>query len=62
VKVISEALRGPIGLAIVKNIFKIWNEVEMSVMGEVITPSGFCESYYGSPKTSYRTGYSEKPI
>ena len=38
-----EVLKGSIGLIIVKNMFGSWNVVEMLIIGEIITNSGFAE-------------------
>ena len=43
-EVILEILNTTIGVAIVKNLFRIWNEVKMSIMGDVITISGSAEA------------------
>jgi len=32
----------------------------MSISGEVITTSGFCESHFGGPKRSYWSGHGRK--
>ncbi len=59
-KVNLEVIKGCIGLLIVKNLFKIWNEVELLINGEIITTSGFYGSQFRGLKRFNLTGYSEK--
>ncbi len=42
-EVALEVLNSPIGVGIVENMIRIWNQVEMSINDEVITTSGFSE-------------------
>ncbi len=44
VETILKVLSSPIGSTIVENMLRIWNQVEMSIRGEVITTSGFAEA------------------
>jgi len=55
--------KSSIGLLIVKNLFKIWHEVEMIIIGEIINYFRFFKSHFGSPKTPYWSfGTVEKMI
>ena len=38
-----EVLKSPIGMNMVEKMNRIWNEIEMLIMGEVITTSGYAE-------------------
>ena len=60
VETILEVLNAPIGVAIVENMLKTWNQAEISIMNEVITTSGFAETIFGSLIHSYRSCYSWK--
>ncbi len=40
-EVILEVITTPIGVSMVEKIIRIWNQVEMLIMDEVITTSGF---------------------
>ena len=60
--IIFEVLKGSIGVVIVKNLFRIWNQVEMLINGEVITTSGFYGSQFRGPKRFNLTGYSEQLV
>ncbi len=51
-EVILEALTCLIGLVLLENMIGSWNEVEMSIIGQIITTSGFYESHFGRPKQS----------
>ncbi len=57
-----DVLNTPIGLDIVENMNRIWNEVEISINGEVITTSGFYGSQFRGTNRFNWTGYSEKLV
>ncbi len=62
VEVILEVLTGLIGLVILENMFGSWNDVKMSIIGEIITTSGFYGSQFRGPKRFNWTGYIEKIV
>ena len=45
-----------------KNLLKIWNKVEMIIIGEVITTSGFSEVVLEVLKSPIEVGMVEKMI
>ena len=46
-----EVLNTPIGVVKVKQMHRIWNQIEMIIRGEVITTSGFSENILGLQNT-----------
>ncbi len=61
-KVILEVLKGPIGVGMVEKVIRIWNQSEMSFMGEVITTSGFSEVILEVRKSPIGASMVEKMI
>ncbi len=59
-EVILDVLTGLTGLVILENMIGSWNGVEMSIIKEIITTSGFYGSHFGCARKPYCSWHGRK--